>query len=238
MAKALTLSANISRHIGALHLRARFHLHAPWTVLFGPSGAGKSTLLRILSGLLTPDTGVVTLGNQIVCDTTAKINVFPRLRNIGLVMQEPALFPHLSAAQNVAFGLHGLQRDLREQRTLEALRLCHATSLAGRMPRDLSGGERQRVALARALAPMPQLLLLDEPFSALDASLKEQILANLTAWLAERQIPALYVSHDLAEAYQTGAEVILLENGEVQSQGAVEEVLAPHRARLLRHLGV
>jgi ABC-type sulfate/molybdate transport systems ATPase subunit len=153
-------------------------------------------------------------------------------------MQEPPLFPHMNVAQNVAFGLHGVGRDLREHRTQEALHLCHAAALATRMPRDLSGGERQRVALARALAPRPQLLLLDEPFSALDASLKEQVLRNLTAWLAEHKIPALYVSHTLAEAYQTGAEVMLMEAGQLQAQGPVEKVLAPHRARLLRQLGV
>lgn len=230
------LSVEITHKIGALQLRARFEMRAPWTVLFGPSGAGKSTLLRILSGLIVPGSGVIRLGGQILRD--AKINVPAGKRNIGFVMQEPALFPHMNVARNVAFGLHGMPRGRQSQRTEEMLLLCHADVLAGRMPPDLSGGERQRVALARALAPMPQLLLLDEPFSALDASLKESILSDLTAWLAEHRIPALYVSHDLAEAYQTGAEVILLNAGQVEAQGPVEEVLAPHRARLLRQLHV
>jgi ABC-type sulfate/molybdate transport systems ATPase subunit len=117
------------------------------------------------------------------------------------------------------------------------LQLFHAGHLAKRRPADLSGGEKQRVALARALAPEPRLVLLDEPFTGLDADLKASILESLTAWLAQRKIPALYVSHDVAEAYQTEADVMVIENGQIQAHGPAQVVLATRREQLLRQLG-
>jgi ABC-type sulfate/molybdate transport systems ATPase subunit len=117
------------------------------------------------------------------------------------------------------------------------LELFQGSHLATRMPADLSGGEKQRVALARALAPEPRLLLLDEPFTGLDADLKGSIMEQLTAWLAEREVPALYVSHDVAEAFQTAADVMVIDHGQIQAHGPAQVVLASQREQLLRQLG-
>jgi ABC-type sulfate/molybdate transport systems ATPase subunit len=143
----------------------------------------------------------------------------------------------MDVTANVAFGLYGLSSGLIEERVAQMLDLFHAGQLARRMPADLSGGERQRVAFARALAPEPRLLLLDEPFTGMDADLKVSILEQLTAWLAERQVPALYVSHDVAEAFQTAADVIVIDHGQIQAHGPAQVVLASGRAQLLRQLG-
>lgn len=232
------LSAEIEHHIGAFDLRISFSLNSPWTVLFGPSGAGKSTILRILAGLIQPKNGRIALQKHVLLDTNQGICIGPGKRRIGYVTQQPALFPHMTVRRNVAFGLHEFLSEERELRIREMLRLFRVESLAERLPRELSGGEYQRVALARALAPEPKLLMLDEPFSGLDAELKESILNDLTAWLAERGVPALYVSHDVAEAYQTDADVIVIKNGRLETQGPVQQVLASRREQLLRHLGV
>jgi len=215
-------------------LDARFELGSGWTVLFGPSGAGKTTLLRILSGLLSPDQGRIVLGERVVTDTDSGTNVEPGQRRIGFVTQQATLFPHLTARANVAFGLHALKSDERELRVSEMLDLFDAISLADRRPTALSGGEQQRVALARALAPRPELLLLDEPFAALDTAARTAIVEKLRA----SGVPALYVSHALADAWQMNADAIVLEAGKIEAQGPAREVLAAHRERLLEQLGV
>jgi len=232
------LTADLEHHIDTFDLQIHFSLISPWTVLFGPSGAGKSTILRILAGLLQPQDGRITLHNHKLLDVKQRISIPAGKRRIGFVTQKPALFPHMTVRHNVAFGLHSYSSDERDQRVREMLRLFRVEGLSKRLPKELSGGEYQRVALARALAPGPALLMLDEPFSGLDASLKESILSDLTVWLAERSVPALYVSHDIAEAYQTGADVIVIENGRMETQGPVQQVLAPRRERLLRQLGI
>ncbi len=221
------LEIDIEQTLGEFSLRVCCTLGAPWTVIFGPSGAGKTALLRAIGGLTKPDRGQIVLLGQSLGDTP------PAKRGIGFVTQRPALFPHMNVTENVAFALgHGAG-----QRVAEMLELFEAGHLAARRPRDLSGGEKQRVALARALAPEPRLVLLDEPFTGLDADLKAQILQRLTSWLTERSIPALYVSHDVAEAFQTASEVVVMDHGRIQAQGPAELVLAARRTQLLRQLG-
>jgi ABC-type sulfate/molybdate transport systems ATPase subunit len=144
----------------------------------------------------------------------------------------------MNVTNNVSFGLSGLDGPSRKERVGQMLDLFQAGQLARRMPGDLSGGEKQRVALARALAPGPRLLLLDEPFTGMDADLKVSILEQLTAWLTERDVPALYVSHDVAEAFQTGADVVVMDHGQIQAHGPAHVVLADRREQLLRQLGV
>jgi ABC-type sulfate/molybdate transport systems ATPase subunit len=206
-------------------------------VLFGPSGAGKTSLLRVLGGLTRPERGRVVLNGRTLLETENGVWVSPAERGIGFVTQQPTLFPHMDVTGNVAFGLSGLSRSAIAGRVGQMLQLFHAGHLAKRRPMDLSGGEKQRVALARALAPEPRLLLLDEPFTGLDADLKASILEQLTAWLAQRQIPALYVSHDVAEAFQTGADVMVIQSGQIQAHGPARVVLSAHREQLLRQLG-
>lgn len=230
------LRIDVEHTLGELTLHVDCALWAPWTVLFGPSGAGKTSLLRVLGGLTRPHQGRVVLHGRTLADSSNGTWVSPAQREIGFVTQRPTLFPNLNVSANVAFGLRGLSRQSSEERVVQMLELFQASQLARRMPADLSGGERQRVALARALAPQPRLLLLDEPFTALDAGLKGLILEQLTHWLEEYKVPALYVSHDVAEAFQTSADVMVIERGKIKAQGPPETVLATQREQLLRQL--
>jgi molybdate transport system ATP-binding protein len=217
---------------GRFSLDVQFSLGARWTVLFGPSGSGKSTILRILAGLIVPHHGRVAIAGRNLLDTAQRIATPPGRRSIGFVTQQPGLFPHLTARENVAFGIRPLSREARDHRVLEMLHLFGAESLADRRTPQLSGGERQRVALARALAPAPDLLLLDEPLAALDDASSQDILSRLLA-LPTR---VLYVSHDLAEIWRVSADVVFLEHGRVTATGPLQHVLAPHRDRLLQQL--
>lgn len=226
------LNARVQHHLGHFSLEAEFSLHNPWTVIFGPSGAGKSTLLRFLAGLFTPDAGRITLAGRPLFDSESGIFLAPGKRSVGFVTQQAALFPHLTAHANVAFGINQLPPKERSVRVQEMLRLFGAEALADRKPNQLSGGERQRIALARALAPRPELLLLDEPLAALDDPSAEEILNRLLTL----DLQVIYVSHDLAEIWRIPAEVVLLENGRVTVTGPLQQVLAPRRERLLRHL--
>ncbi len=218
---------------GGFVLDAEFSLDGAWTVLFGPSGAGKSTLLRILAGLLAPQEGRITIGGRTLLDTAQGIAVPAGRRSIGFVTQQPALFPHLTVRQNIAFGVRHLSAPARAGRVHEMLHLFGAEALADRGAKNLSGGERQRVALARALAPAPQLLLLDEPLAALDAASAKDILRRLLDF----EVRVLYVSHDLAEIWRMPAELVLLDRGRVTATGPLRQVLAADRERLLEQLG-
>jgi len=224
---------------GGFHFDVACRFAAPWTVVFGPSGAGKSTLLRLVAGLESPDAGRVCIHGQYVTDTEIGLKVPAGRRRTGLVAQQPALFPHLSVVENVAYGLAGridLGRQTRQQRIGAVLDLVGALHLADRAPNALSGGEAQRIALARALAPMPRLLLLDEPLSALDASARDQVLTDLQAWLKAESIQTILVTHDAADALATEAEVALIGEGKLTAIGPASEVLAAERDRLLGRL--
>ena len=217
-------------------LRASFTLNSQHTVLFGPSGAGKSTLLRLLAGLLQPSAARIERQGLTLTDTAAGIALPAGRRGIGYLTQEPALFPHLDVAGNIAYGLHGQGRGAQRLRTEAMLTLFSLHPLARRMPLRLSGGERQRVALARALAPSPSILLLDEPFAGLDAALREATTSALASYVQDHATTLLSVSHDVAEVYASDAEVLLLENGRIVAQGPSRVVLAPYRERLLAQL--
>lgn len=226
---------------GSFYLDIECNLAAPWTVVFGPSGAGKSTLLRLVAGLdrmVRPDSGHIAIHGQLVTDTVTGTYLRPGKREVGLVAQQPALFPHLRVAENVAYGLTNLGRQARAERVSAMLELVGAASLADRSPHALSGGEAQRVALARALAPMPRLLLLDEPLSALDAETRDQVLARLQSWLGERAIQTILVTHDAADALATQAEVVVLREGKLAALGPAAEVLAAERKRLQARLSI
>ncbi len=219
---------------GRFSLDVEFSLQSQWTVVFGPSGAGKSTLLRIIAGLTRPSSGAIRIGGKTLLDTTSGVFIPPGNRRVGFVTQQPALFPHLSARQNVAFGIRRLSREQRSQRVAQMLALFGAEGLADRSTPQLSGGERQRVALARALAPAPELLLLDEPLAGLDDASARDILSRLLSL----DLRVLYVSHDLAETWHMPAEVVLLEAGRVTAVGPLQRVLASHREALLRQLSL
>ncbi len=221
---------------GGFHLQVAGKFAAPWTVIFGPSGAGKSTLLRLLVGLDDGSVLRVALKGRVLSDSSRGFAVRPGKRQTGLVAQEPSLFPHLTVAENVGYGLEAMQRVRRVRRVEEMLALVGAAELAERRPQDLSGGQTQRVALARALAPAPMLLLLDEPFSALDGAASDALLGRLQAWVAANRVQAVMATHDATDALALGAEVLLLEEGRKAAQGPAAEVLAGERARLRNRL--
>jgi ABC-type sulfate/molybdate transport systems ATPase subunit len=222
---------------GAFGLEIQCSFTAPWTVVFGPSGAGKSTLLRLIAGLDRPDSGRIAIHGEYVTDTEIGLHRPPGRRSTGFVAQQSALFPHLTVSANVAYGLASFSHAARQQRVSAMLELVGSEALADRSPRALSGGEAQRVSLARALAPMPRLLLLDEPLSALDAEARDKVLTRLQAWLHEENIQTILVTHDAADALATEAEVALLQEGKLAALGPASEVLAAERKRLLARLG-
>jgi len=234
MTEAPFLEARLNYRRDGFSLQVEFTLRSQWTVLFGPSGAGKTTLLRILAGLTQPDSSFIRLGNHQLSDTSRSLALPPHQREIGFVLQQSALFPHLTARENIAFGLHNWPRPERETRIEELLSLFEIAALADRKPCQLSGGERQRIAVAQALAPRPRLLLLDEPFNALDAPSRAAIIEKLRA----AAVPVLYVSHDLADAWQINAHAILIESGAIRAEGETRTILAPHRRQILTQLGV
>ena len=180
-------------------------------VLIGPSGCGKTTLLRAVAGLEPASAGEIRLAQHVV--SSAALHVAPESRRIGMVFQDYALFPHLSVHDNVSFGLHHLPRLARDARVREVLALVDLASSAARFPHELSGGQQQRVALARALAPQPQLLLLDEPFSNLDVELRERLVLEVRAILKEAQTTALFVTHDQMEAFAIGDVIGVMSEG-------------------------
>ena len=184
------------------------------TVIFGPSGSGKTTVLQCLAGLLKPDAGTIRVGGETWFDCGRKINLTPQQRRTGYVFQDLALFPHMTAAENIAFGVRESTENKRN-RVRDILERFHVAHLAENRPDEISGGERQRVALARALVIQPQLLLLDEPFSALDDELKLAIIADLKRWLEENKVPVLLVTHDREEAGLMGGRMLLMKEGSV-----------------------
>jgi len=208
------------------------------TILFGPSGAGKSTVLDCIAGLVRPDVGRILAGEEVLFDSEAGVNRPPRARHIAYVFQTLALFPHMTAEENVAYGLDGLPREQRSARLQEILNIFRVETLRARKPPEISGGERQRIALARSLVTQPRVLLLDEPLTGLDAPLKAAIIDDLRAWNAAQRIPILYVTHSREEVDALGERVIAIDRGRVVSEGTPIEVLdAPRRTRLAQTAG-
>ncbi|HET6625330.1 MAG TPA: ABC transporter ATP-binding protein [Nocardioidaceae bacterium] len=182
--------------------------------LIGPSGCGKSTALRLVAGLERPDEGTISITGEVVANRRQWQP--PERRRVGLVFQDHALFPHLSVANNIAFGLDKLPRGERRARVGEVLDMVRLGHLASRYPHELSGGEQQRVALARALAPKPAVILLDEPFSSLDENLRAQVRADTVAVLRETGTTAMLVTHDQTEALAVGDRVVVIRDGVIE----------------------
>jgi molybdate transport system ATP-binding protein len=194
-------------------------------VLLGPSGGGKSTLLRTLAGLERPQSGRITLDEHIWFDDNKLIHLPPRRRKAGLLFQHYALFPHLSVAQNLGFALPGMSRKARRQRIDYWLKRLQLSDIADAYPSHISGGQRQRVALARTLATDPDVLLLDEPFSAVESSLRHHLRQILRDLLQERSRPVLLVTHDLEDVRELADQVGVMTTGQVRRFGPVAEVL-------------
>jgi molybdate transport system ATP-binding protein len=245
----------MKHQLGPLNWDVAFQLTQPWSLLFAPSGAGKTTILRAIAGLLKPQHARIVLRGQIalqtggtltadfvLTDTADGVFTPPHKRSIRMVSQNAALFPHLSILRNIRYGIFGVarapqEREQNEEYLSTLLTICRIEHLTTKAPSQLSNGERQRVALARSLAvPDCSLLLLDEPFTALDATLRDELIADLRVWLARRNTPVLSVTHDIAEAFQLNAQVLKLHEGRLTHQGPAAEVLAEERTRLITQL--
>jgi len=224
---------------------ADFTLDVAWSAgdgvagLFGPSGAGKTLTLQCLAGLIRPDAGRIVVGGRVLFDAALGVDLPPQQRRVGYVFQGYALFPHLTVADNVAFGLRDRPRVERARRAADVVQRLGLGGLERRYPRELSGGERQRVALGRALAIEPALLLLDEPLSALDAPLRRALRDELRALLSEVGTAAVVVTHDFTEAYRLADRIVVYDGGRVvQSAPRAELLWQPASESVARIMGI
>ncbi len=221
---------------GSFILNVHFRALAGFTILFGASGAGKTTVLDCIAGLADPDEGRIAAGGEELYDSEKKHNVAAWKRRIGYVHQDLALFPHLTAEANVAYGLRALSGAERRRRSREILAAFGIEHLRDRRPEQISGGERQRVALARALVTEPRALLLDEPLAALDRPTRSSLISDLRRWNQEHRVPILYVTHNGEEVIALGDKVIVMDGGRILAHGLPHEVLRVPRMETVAQL--
>jgi molybdate transport system ATP-binding protein len=208
------------------------------TVLFGHSGAGKTTILRAVAGILNPDSGRIALDGKVYFDSAAGICLPVRQRRIGYVFQDRVLFPHLTAEQNVLYGIRERTRHTARQRAQELLAMLGVDGTARRYPNELSGGEQQRVALARALAYEPAIMLLDEPLSAVDVATRTRLLEEISSIQRQSEIPFVYVTHNHSEAVRLGDAMYVIDKGRVVQKGTPLDIFnSPKSAPVARVVG-
>jgi molybdate transport system ATP-binding protein len=208
----------------AFVLDVSFEMENELVVLFGPSGSGKTTLFKCISGIVEPDDGKIVMGSKVYYDKEKKINLSIQKRHLGYVFQNYTLFPHMSVRKNIECGLKGWEKETKEKRVMEVLDLLHIEELETRYPPQLSGGQKQRVALARAIAPKPEILLLDEPFSALDIAIRTEIAEKIKNLRIKIGIPLLFITHNLEEAFLLADKILVLYEGKAQQFGTPEEI--------------
>lgn len=204
----------------------RIPARAGITVLFGTSGAGKTTVLRCLAGLERPEAGAIRFGEEVWSDAERNTFLAPRRRRVGFVPQEYALFPHLTVARNIAYGLHRETAARRHALVEETMQWLGIEGLGGRLPGELSGGQQQRVALARAVVTRPRLLLLDEPLSSLDAPTRLKVRTELRRLLVQSAVPTILVTHDRLDALALGDAMVVMDQGRILQQGPVQDVFS------------
>jgi molybdate transport system ATP-binding protein len=226
---SLTVDIHVERARGRdFTLDAKFSAPPGVTILYGPSGSGKSTTLAAICGLLTPQAGRIALGDELWFDAARGIRCPVEKRGIAFVFQSLALFPHMSARANVEYGLpRKMLRAERQRRAEEMLARMKVAHLAERRPATFSGGEAQRVALARAFAPSPRLVLLDEPFSAMDRELRRDFIADVRGYVDEARVPLIHVTHHRNEARALADRVVLIDGGRITATGSADELLPP-----------
>ena len=227
----MSLEVEIEKRFAGFTLRAQFTAQNTATAILGASGCGKSMTLRCIAGIVKPDKGRIVLDGVPLFDSEKKIDLPPQKRGVGLLFQNYALFPNMTVEQNILCGLHAEpDRAKRRAACAEMIRALRLEGLEKRLPAALSGGQQQRVALARILAANPKILMLDEPFSALDSYLREQVEGEVGALLAAFQGPALLVTHNRDEAYRLCREMIVMDGGRVLRAGETKAVFADPRS--------
>jgi len=209
------LEVRIKKSLPGFNLDVNFSINQEILAILGPSGSGKTMTLQCIAGLIQPDKGYIKLNDKVLLDSAKGIKLKPRVRRVGFVFQNYALFPHLTVEDNIAYGINHLPKDEVKTRVSELMAKTHIAGLGSRFPRQLSAGQQQRVSLARALAPEPELLLLDEPFSALDSQVKERLELELMNLQNYYKGNILFVTHDLTEGYKIASKIAVYESGRV-----------------------
>ena len=209
------LEVKINKSLPGFNLDIDFSINQEILAILGPSGSGKTMTLQCIAGLIKPDKGYIKLNDKVLLDSGRGISLKPRVRGVGFVFQNYALFPHLNAENNIAYGINSLPKEQIKMRVSELMAKMHITGLGKRYPKQLSAGQQQRIALARAIAPEPELLLLDEPFSALDSQVKERLELELLNLQNFYKGNILFVTHDLAEGYKLASKIAVYESGRV-----------------------
>lgn len=220
----MELDVAIQKRMPGFQLAVEFRAGAQTLGLLGPSGSGKSMTLRCIAGLEIPESGRIVLNGRTLFDRARGINVPSRKRRVGFLLQDYALFPHMRLCENIGFGLHGLPRRKARERVAREIERFRLSGLEHRYPHQLSGGQQQRAALARALAVDPELLLLDEPLSALDVHLRSQIESLMVDTLDAFHGVSLYVTHNLEEAFRIAGEIVVISNGQEIALGPKEAI--------------
>jgi len=229
----MTLSVQLKRRLGAFDVDASFQSSGGLTALFGPSGSGKTSVVNMIGGLISPQSGRVTVGDHVLVDTEAGIAIPKHKRRIGYVFQDARLFPHLTVRQNLRYGRWFTSPNHRYANLEGIIKLLGLGHLLERRPAALSGGEKQRVAIGRALAASPRLILMDEPLASLDEARKVEILPYIERLRDEMKIPIVYVSHSIQEVMRLATDLVVMDNGRVTAAGPTAEIalrteLFPH----------
>lgn len=217
-------------------MHCSFDVDSDFVVLFGCSGSGKTTALRCIAGLETPDKGTIKINNTLYFDSKTKVNLPPQKRKIGYMFQENALFPHMNVRQNIEFGLKGMNSAEKTERVSAMLGLVGIEELEFAYPDELSGGQKQKVALTRALAPNPEVLLLDEPFSALDTVVRMKLKKELRIIQKKLGIPVIFITHDPVEAFTMADKMVVIDSGRVQQFGSPESIFYHPKTRYVAEL--
>ncbi len=220
----MSLFVDISKRLGDFNLNVKFETDGGFTSLFGLSGSGKSLTLKCIAGVMTPDEGVIILNGRVLFDSKKRINIKPQKRNIGYLPQDFSLFPNMTVKENIATGLHSLPKKQRDVIVQEYLSKYKLSDVADLRSHQISGGEKQRTALARALATKPEVILLDEPFSALDTQLKDTLELDLVDTLRDYDGNVLFVSHNNDEVYRLSDNVCVFDGGTCETIKPTKDV--------------
>ncbi len=220
----MKLLVDIKKKLKGFQLKVDFEADQDILGILGASGSGKSMTLRCIAGIETPDEGKIILNDRVLFDSERRINLPCQQRKVGFLFQNYALYPHMTVEKNIGFSLSGLSASERMDRVQKAIAMMHLEDLEKRYPSELSGGQQQRVALARALVIEPEVLLLDEPFSALDEYLRNQMVNQLTETLRDYSGVTLFVTHNMEEAYRLCKKIMVIDHGKKEISGDRDEI--------------